>query len=136
MTRQPCANIAEHNFCRRFGSTVHKCPSTCTGYVSFQADLFSDSPEAELDEWIRLNPIPYAAICNEFTRQGLCEVRWISVRDIWSWARTNFIGIKTTDGSDYVFNNNLTPALSKHLCKKYPQFADRVHHRGDWKAMN
>ena len=131
MNVQHCENLAKDGYCERFKCMMRTCPSHCVGYVGYQLDLLSSNPlVAELDEWISKNPIPYDAICNEFVRQGFCDVKRISVRDIWSWARTNFAGIKHADNSEYIFNNNLTAALSQHLCEKYPQFADKVQHRG------
>ena len=131
MNAQHCISHRADKFCERFNCVIDKCPAHCVGREDFQLDLLATNAlTAELDEWISNNPIPYDAICNEFVRQGFCGIKRISVRDIWSWARTNYTGVKRADNSDYIFNNNLTPALSQHLCEKYPQFADKVQHRG------
>lgn len=137
MLNSQCCHLTIHNgrkVCAKYANeTIKACPLNCAFYKSAQLSLFDDENKAKLDEWIELNPVPYEAICSEFCRQGLLDTKRISVRDIWSWARTNFTGVKRGDGSQYAFDNRLTSSLSMHLCAKFPSFADKVEHRGEWK---
>lgn len=118
-------------WCNRFSNAITECPAHCRGYKVAQPDLFTavDGYDNHLDEWMRENPVAYAAIQHKFCQLASCD-RKISVRDIWSWARMEFAFTAHPAGGPYRFNNNLTPALAIHLAETFPQYAHLIERRG------
>lgn len=129
-----CVNLIAEQKCSRFG-VVRVCPRGCPYRIGSQMSFFDDgNMTSELDEWILSHNDEYTMICDEFCRLGE-EENYISVRDIFSGLRKQFRGKRKTNNERYAFNNNYTSALSAHLCAKFPQYAHKVSHKGEWRKV-